>query len=153
MHARQTIDHPSTQTVLATLAHLGCATLSQLHALCFPQAFASTVRLGLIGLAEAGFFPGIIIYLTFWFRRKEQATAIALFGPESGAALVTVVGVLVEVPVMLSVCAVCNRTRDWFPAEGSARHAPSYFCVPATPAGQCWRRPHSIPSQGLSGAP
>lgn len=47
-------DHPSTQTVLATLAHLGCATLSQLHALCFPQAFASTVRLALIGLAEAG---------------------------------------------------------------------------------------------------
>ncbi len=33
----------------------------------------------LLGVAEAGFFPGIIIYLTFWFRRKEQATAIALF--------------------------------------------------------------------------
>ena len=43
------------------------------------------------------------------------ATAIALFGPESGAALATVVGVLVEVPVMLSVCATCNRTRHWFP--------------------------------------
>jgi Low molecular weight phosphotyrosine protein phosphatase len=39
------------------------------------------------------------------------ATAIALFGPQSGAALATVVGVLVEVPVMLSVCAACNRTR------------------------------------------
>lgn len=47
-------DHPSTQTVLATLAHLGCATLSQLHALCFPQAFASTVRLALMALVEAG---------------------------------------------------------------------------------------------------
>lgn len=35
--------------------------------------------------------------------------------PESGAALATVVGVLIEVPVMLSVCAVCNRTRHWFP--------------------------------------
>ncbi len=45
------------------------------------------------------------------------ATAIALFGPESGAALATVVGVLIEVPVMLSVCAVCNRTRHWFPAS------------------------------------
>jgi ACR3 family arsenite transporter len=44
------------------------------------------------------------------------ATAIALFGPESGAALATVVGVLVEVPVMLSVCAACNRTRHWFPS-------------------------------------
>lgn len=43
------------------------------------------------------------------------ATAIALFGPESGAALATVVGVLVEVPVMLSVCVACNRTRHWFP--------------------------------------
>ena len=48
-----------------------------------------------------------------------MATAIALFGPESGAALATVVGVLVEVPVMLSVCSVCNRTRHWFP-EGPA---------------------------------
>ena len=44
------------------------------------------------------------------------ATGTALFGPESGAALATVVGVLVEVPVMLSVCSVCNRTRHWFPA-------------------------------------
>jgi ACS family tartrate transporter-like MFS transporter len=33
----------------------------------------------LLGVAEAGFFPGIIIYLTYWFRRKEQATTIALF--------------------------------------------------------------------------
>jgi len=40
-----------------------------------------------------------------------------LFGPGSGAALATVVGVLVEVPVMLSVCNVCNRTRHWFPAK------------------------------------
>jgi ACR3 family arsenite efflux pump ArsB len=31
----------------------------------------------------------------------------------------TVVGVLVEVPVMLSVCAACNRTRHWFPAIAS----------------------------------
>ena len=42
------------------------------------------------------------------------ATAIALYGPGSGAALATVVGVLVEVPVMLSVCAACNATRGWF---------------------------------------
>lgn len=33
----------------------------------------------LLGVAEAGFFPGIILYLTFWFRSKEQATTIALF--------------------------------------------------------------------------
>jgi ACR3 family arsenite transporter len=41
--------------------------------------------------------------------------AIALFGPDSDAALATVVGVLVEVPVILSVCNACNRTRHWFP--------------------------------------
>lgn len=33
----------------------------------------------LLGVAEAGFFPGIIMYFTFWFRSKEQATTIALF--------------------------------------------------------------------------
>ena len=33
----------------------------------------------LLGVAEAGFFPGIIIYLTYWFRTKEQATTVALF--------------------------------------------------------------------------
>ncbi|MBT2532385.1 MFS transporter [Arthrobacter sp. ISL-48] len=33
----------------------------------------------LLGVAEAGFFPGIIIYLSFWFRGKELATTIALF--------------------------------------------------------------------------
>lgn len=33
----------------------------------------------LLGVAEAGFFPGIIIYLTYWFRTKEQATTIAFF--------------------------------------------------------------------------
>ena len=45
---------------------------------------------------------------------------IALYGAGSGAALATVVGVLVEVPVMLSVCTVCNRTRHWFPGETGA---------------------------------
>jgi ACR3 family arsenite efflux pump ArsB len=44
-------------------------------------------------------------------------TAVALYGPGSGAALATVVGVLVEVPVRLSVCSICNRTRGWFGPE------------------------------------
>jgi len=43
------------------------------------------------------------------------AVAISLFGLHSGAALATVVGVLVEVPVMLSLVAMINRTRHWFP--------------------------------------
>ncbi len=60
--------------------------------------------------------PGALIGASNFFE-LAVATAIVLFGPESGAALVTIVGVLVEVPVMLSVCNVCNRTRHWFPLE------------------------------------
>jgi ACR3 family arsenite transporter len=59
--------------------------------------------------------PGALIGASNFFE-LAVATAIALYGPESGAALATVVGVLVEVPVMLSVCAFCNRTRGWFDA-------------------------------------
>ena len=58
--------------------------------------------------------PGALIGASNFFE-LAVATAIALYGPESGAALATVVGVLVEVPVMLSVCAACNRTRHLFP--------------------------------------
>ncbi len=57
--------------------------------------------------------PGALIGASNFFE-LAVATAIALFGPGSGAALATVVGVLVEVPVMLSVCRVCQRTRGWF---------------------------------------
>ena len=60
--------------------------------------------------------PGALIGASNFFE-LAVATAIALFGPESGAALATVVGVLIEVPVMLSVCAFCNRTRHWFPSS------------------------------------
>lgn len=63
--------------------------------------------------------PGALIGASNFFE-LAVATAIALFGPESGAALATVVGVLVEVPVMLSVCHVCNRTRHWFPTQEAA---------------------------------
>jgi ACR3 family arsenite transporter len=44
------------------------------------------------------------------------AAAITLFGFESGAALATGVGVLVEVPVMLSVVSIVNRSRRWYEA-------------------------------------
>ena len=61
--------------------------------------------------------PGALIGASNFFE-LAVATAIALFGPDSGAALATVVGVLVEVPVMLSVCSICNRTRHWFDEAG-----------------------------------
>jgi len=49
------------------------------------------------------------------FFELAVAVAISLFGLNSGAALATVVGVLVEVPVMLSLVWFANRTRHWFP--------------------------------------
>ncbi len=60
------------------------------------------------------------------FFELAVAAAISLFGFESGAALATVVGVLVEVPVMLLVVRVVNRSRDWYecaPKREAASHA------------------------------
>ncbi|SDW93708.1 ACR3 family arsenite efflux transporter [Litoreibacter albidus] len=54
------------------------------------------------------------------FFELAVAVAISLFGLGSGAALATVVGVLVEVPVMLSLVALANRTQHWFPTEKEA---------------------------------
>lgn len=51
------------------------------------------------------------------FFELAVAVAISLFGLSSGAALATVVGVLIEVPVMLSLVAFANRTKGWFPAS------------------------------------
>ena len=45
------------------------------------------------------------------------ATAVILFGLNSGAALATVVGVLIEVPVMLALVEFCKRTANWFPRQ------------------------------------
>ncbi|MBK7951568.1 MAG: ACR3 family arsenite efflux transporter [Deltaproteobacteria bacterium] len=55
------------------------------------------------------------------FFELAVAVAISLFGLGSGAALATVVGVLIEVPVMLSLVAFANRTRGWFPVAADAR--------------------------------
>ena len=48
------------------------------------------------------------------------ATATMLFGLSSGAALATVVGVLIEVPVMLMLVKICLRSQSWFPKEAAA---------------------------------
>lgn len=57
--------------------------------------------------------PGALIGASNFFE-LAVAVAITLFGPSSGAALACVVGVLVEVPVMLSVCRGCNESRNWY---------------------------------------
>lgn len=79
--------------------------------------FNASLTYGLMKLLKVDYSiaaPGALIGASNFFE-LAVATAIALFGPESGAALATVVGVLVEVPVMLSICAACNRTKHWFP--------------------------------------
>jgi ACR3 family arsenite transporter len=84
--------------------------------------FNSSLAYGLMKLLNVPYAiaaPGALIGASNFFE-LAVATAIALYGPGSGAALATVVGVLVEVPVMLSVCAICNRTRHWFPTEVAA---------------------------------
>jgi ACR3 family arsenite transporter len=49
--------------------------------------------------------------------------AISLFGASSPVVLATIVGVLVEVPVMLSLVKFANRTTDWFPSDRTPQSA------------------------------
>jgi ACR3 family arsenite transporter len=57
------------------------------------------------------------------------ATAVTLFGLNSGAALATVVGVLIEVPVMLMLVEVCKRTAFWFPRHPDKATLPDPRCA------------------------
>ncbi len=66
-----------------------------------------------LGVAWCVAGPSALIGASNFFE-LAVATAIALFGFQSGAALATVVGVLVEVPVMLSVASIVRRTRGWY---------------------------------------
>jgi ACR3 family arsenite transporter len=72
-----------------------------------------------LGVAHNVAAPGSLIGASNFFE-LAVAVAITLFGADSPAALATVVGVLVEVPVMLSVCNVCNHSRTWY--EQGARN-------------------------------
>jgi ACR3 family arsenite transporter len=83
--------------------------------------FNSSLVYGLMKLFRVEYAvaaPGALIGASNFFE-LAVATAIALYGPGSGAALATVVGVLVEVPVMLSVCSMCVATRHWFDSSTS----------------------------------
>jgi ACR3 family arsenite transporter len=66
-----------------------------------------------LGVAHSVACPSALIGASNFFE-LAVATAISLFGFESGAALATVVGVLIEVPVMLSVVRLAERSKDWY---------------------------------------
>jgi len=74
------------------------------------------------GVAHAVAGPSALIGASNFFE-LAVAAAISIFGFNSGAALATVVGVLVEVPVMLSVVRIVNASKDWY--ERGAGNAPA----------------------------
>ena len=68
-----------------------------------------------LGVAHSVACPSALIGASNFFE-LAVATAISLFGFNSGAALATVVGVLIEVPVMLAVVKIVNGSKDWYQA-------------------------------------
>ena len=83
--------------------------------------FNSALAYGLnraVGESHSIACPSALIGASNFFE-LAVAAAISLFGFHSGAALATVVGVLIEVPVMLLVVSIVNRSKDWY--EGGAR--------------------------------
>lgn len=75
-----------------------------------------------LGVAHCVAAPSALIGASNFFE-LAVAAAISLFGLQSGAAMATVVGVLVEVPVMLSVVWIVNRTKPWYEAGAQATNA------------------------------
>jgi ACR3 family arsenite transporter len=73
-----------------------------------------------LGEPHAVACPSALIGASNFFE-LAVAAAISLFGFQSGAALATVVGVLIEVPVMLAVVAVVKRSRGWYEAGVGSR--------------------------------
>lgn len=100
---RQIIEHP------LIIALLAVPILVQVY-LNSGLAYLLNRRLG-VAHCVAG--PSALIGASNFFE-LAVATAVSVFGVHSGAALATVVGVLIEVPVMLSVVAIVNRTRPWY---------------------------------------
>jgi ACR3 family arsenite transporter len=71
-----------------------------------------------LGVAHCIAGPSALIGASNFFE-LAVAAAISLFGFQSGAALATVVGVLIEVPVMLSVVRIVNSSKRWYNAPNS----------------------------------
>ena len=81
------------------------------------QPVLAEIRYGLARLLKLSYdnaAPAAMIGASNHFE-VAIATAVMLFGLSSGAALATVVGVLIEVPVMLMLVEFCKRTAHWFP--------------------------------------
>jgi len=132
------------ERLLATLQPLSLvallATLVLLFAFQGEQILAQPLVIALLAvpiLIQVYFNAGLAYLLNRWsgeahcvagpsaligasnFFELAVAAAISLFGFKSGAALATVVGVLIEVPVMLSVVAIVNRSKGWYEARGA----------------------------------
>ncbi len=75
-----------------------------------------------LGVAHCVAGPSSLIGASNFFE-LAVATAISLFGFQSGAALATVVGVLIEVPVMLLVVNIVNRSQRWYESQGSLKES------------------------------
>nr|WP_017714421.1 ACR3 family arsenite efflux transporter [Prochlorothrix hollandica] len=86
----------------------------------------------LLGLVYEDAAPAALIGASNHFE-VAIATAISLFGLNSGAALATVVGVLIEVPLMLALVEVCKKTAFWFPRAATKATLPDPRCIPTAP--------------------
>ena len=94
----------------STIALIAIPLLIQTYGIFFIAYFAARA----LRLQHSIAAPACLIGTSNFFE-LAVAVAISLFGLNSGAALATVVGVLVEVPVMLSLVHFANRTKRWFP--------------------------------------
>ena len=90
----------------------------------------------LLGLAEAGYFPGIVLYLTYWFRQREQAQAIALF--LTGLPVTSILGAPVSGLILDHVHWLGISSWRWLLVlEGTPALACgvlTYFLLPSRPA-------------------
>jgi|GEM_PF-1436932 ACR3 family arsenite transporter len=105
----------------------------------------------LIGLYYEDAAPSALIGASNHFE-VAIATAATLFGLASGAALATVVGVLIEVPLMLILVRICLRTMNRFPRKVAASASPRSGALTPRPT-QAFCRPGLSPAREPAGDP